>query len=58
MEDELCWLLLLFGGFFIIGVLVYGLWNICKNNKVKKFLCIEFQDWQEDDVVDDENLIE
>lgn len=49
MEDELRWSLLLLGGFFIIGVLAHGLWNIRKNNKAKKPPRIEPQDWQEDE---------
>ena len=58
MEDELRWSLLLLGGFFIIGVLAHGLWNIRKNNKAKKPPRIEPQDWQEDDAADDENSTE
>ena len=53
MEDELRWSLLLLGGFFIIGVLAHGLWNIRKNNKAKRPPRIEPQDWQEDDAADD-----
>ncbi|TPV61044.1 cell division protein ZipA [Aestuariibacter sp. GS-14] len=53
MEDELRWSLLLLGGFFIIGVLAHGLWNIRKNNKAKKPPRVEPQDWQVDESDDD-----
>ena len=36
MEEELRLSLLLLGGFFILGVLAHGLWNIRKNSQAKK----------------------
>lgn len=56
MEEELRLSLLLLGGFFILGVLAHGLWNIRKNNQAKKpQRRIEPEGWQDDerDDIDD-----
>ncbi|WP_296050476.1 cell division protein ZipA [uncultured Alteromonas sp.] len=54
MEEELRLSLLLLGGFFILGVLAHGLWNIRKNSQAKKpQRRIEPEGWQ-DEAQDDE----
>ena len=50
MEEELRLSLLLLGGFFILGVLAHGLWNIRKNSQAKKpQRRVEPEGWQDEE---------
>ncbi len=56
MEEELRLSLLLLGGFFILGVLAHGLWNIRKNSQAKKPLRrIEPEGWQDEERDDEQS---
>lgn len=56
MEEELRLSLLLLGGFFILGVLAHGLWNIRKNSQAKKpQRRIEPEGWQDEERDDEQS---
>lgn len=56
MEEELRLSLLLLGGFFILGVLAHGLWNIRKNSQAKKpHRRIEPEGWQDEERDDEQS---
>ena len=56
MEEELRLSLLLLGGFFILGVLAHGLWNIRKNSQAKKpQRRVEPEGWQDEERDDEQS---
>jgi len=57
MEEELRLSLLLLGGFFILGVLAHGLWNIRKNSQAKKpQRRLEPEGWQDEERDDEQSI--